>query len=150
MDDIILCSPGDERRQCYRCFINLSPRARVTSTEGDALKYRPEYDLKVIGENLRRLRIEKSFSVDEVREYLRLGSVQAVYKYEKGKSYPQADTMFALMELYEANLSDITCKHEDCVSSFSEEGFEPSFAIYGDCFLWKLNYELNDICVAGC
>ena len=132
MDDIIFYSPGDERRQCYRCFINLSPRARVTSTEGEALKYRPEYDLKVIGENLRRLRIEKSLSVDEVREYLRLGSVQAVYKYEKGKSYPQADTMFALMELYEANLSDITCKHEDRVSSYREEGLEPSFA-----FSWR-------------
>ena len=132
MDDIIKYSPGDERSQCYRCFINLTPRARVTSTEGEALKYRPEYDLKVIGENLRRLRIEKSLSVDEVREYLRLGSVQAVYKYEKGKSYPQADTMFALMELYEANLSDIICKHEDRASSFSEEGLEPSFA-----FSWR-------------
>ncbi len=30
--------------------------------------------------------------------------------------------MFALMELYEANLRDITCKHEDRVRSFSEEG----------------------------
>ena len=128
----MIYSPGGERSQCYRCFINLTPRARVTSTEGEALKYRPEYDLKVIGENLRRLRIEKSLSVDEVREYLRLGSVQAVYKYEKGKSYPQADTMFALMELYEANLSDIICKHEDRASSFSEEGLEPSFA-----FSWR-------------
>lgn len=87
--------------------------------------------MKVIGENLRRLREEKSLSVDEVREYLRLGSVQAVYKYEKGKSYPQADTMFALMELYEASLSDITCKHENRVRSFSEEGREPSFVLYG-------------------
>lgn len=103
------------------------------------MKYRPEYDLKVIGENLRRLRIEKSLSVDEVREYLRLGSVQAVYKYEKGKSYPQADTMFALMELYEANLSDITCKHEDRVSSYREEGLEPSFAIYGYYLLMPAN-----------
>lgn len=84
------------------------------------MKYRPEYDLKVIGENLRRLREKKSFSVDEVREYLRLGSVQAVYKYEKGKSYPKADTMFALMELYEADLNDIIHKQEDCVFSFRE------------------------------
>ena len=47
----MIYSPGGERSQCYRCFINLTPRARVTSTEGEALKYRPEYDLKVIGEN---------------------------------------------------------------------------------------------------
>ena len=77
------------------------------------MNYRPEYDLKVVGENLKRLRVEKNLSVDYVKNYLRLGSVQAVYKYEKGKSYPQADTMFALMELFEANLYDIVRNHEE-------------------------------------
>lgn len=77
------------------------------------MNYRPEYDLKVVGENLKRLRVEKNLSVDYVKNYLRLGSVQAVYKYEKGKSYPQADTMFAMMELYEANLYDIVRNHEE-------------------------------------
>ena len=47
--------------------------------------------------------------------------------------------MFALMELYEANLSDITCKHEDRVSSYREEGLEPSFAIYGYYLLMPAN-----------
>lgn len=96
-----------------------APRIRVTNTEREALmKQRPEYDLEVIGKNLKRLRKEKKLSVEEVREYLCLGTVQAVYKYEKGKCYPQADTMFALMELYEANLFDIVCEHEeDCASS---------------------------------
>jgi transcriptional regulator with XRE-family HTH domain len=82
------------------------------------LKHRPEYDLNVVGKNLKRLREAKNLSVDEVREYLCLGSVQAVYKYEEGKGYPQADTMFALMELYEADLFDIVCeREEDLVSS---------------------------------
>lgn len=75
------------------------------------MKYRPEYDMKIIGENLKRLRKAKGLSVDEVREYLRLGTTQAVYKYESGKGYPQADTMFALMELYEADLHDIVDEH---------------------------------------
>ena len=74
---------------------------------------RPEYDMKVVGNNLKRLRVAKSLSVDDVRQYLQLGSVQAIYKYEKGKSYPQTDTMFALMELYDANLYDITKEHEE-------------------------------------
>ena len=39
--------------------------------------YRPEYDLKVIGRNLKRLRMVKGLSVEEVREYLRLGTPQA-------------------------------------------------------------------------
>ena len=39
--------------------------------------------MKVIGENLKRLREAKSLSVKDVQEYLRLGSVQNIYKYEK-------------------------------------------------------------------
>ena len=68
---------------------------------------RPEYDMRQIGRNLRRLRERKNLTVEQVREYLCLGTVQAVYKYETGKSYPQTDTMFALMELYDADLYDV-------------------------------------------
>ena len=57
------------------------------------MRHRPEYDLKVIGENLKRLRKKNGFSVDEVREYLHMGTVQAIYKYERGAGYPPADTL---------------------------------------------------------
>ena len=83
------------------------------------MRQRPEYDMKLIGSNLKRLRESKKISVEEVRKYLCLGSVQAVYKYEKGISYPPADAMLALMELYEANLEDIigSSKWRQCVNS---------------------------------
>lgn len=71
------------------------------------MRKRPEYDKKLIGKNLRRCRQAKDFSVEQVREYLRLGSVQAIYKWEEGASYPQTDTMFALMELYGIELRDL-------------------------------------------
>ena len=61
---------------------------------------RPEYDMRQIGRNLRRLRERKNLTVEQVREYLCLGT-------ETGKSYPQTDTMFALMELYDADLYDV-------------------------------------------
>ena len=83
------------------------------------LKYRTEYDKELIGRNLRRCREAKNLTVEEVRRYLRLGSQQAVYKWEEGKCYPQTDTMFALMELYEIGLQDIIYeKQEDLASSF--------------------------------
>ena len=108
------------------------------------MRYRPEYDMKVIGENLRRLREAKSLSVKEVQKYLRLGSVQAVYKYENGKGYPQADTMFALMELYEASLSDIICKHEEeNVYNLYEENREQSFAVSGY-YMYELNMDIEN------
>ena len=50
------------------------------------LRERPEYDLKIIGRNLRRLREAKHLTAQQVRDYLRLGSVQAVDKYERGLS----------------------------------------------------------------
>lgn len=74
---------------------------------------RTEYDMKVIGRNLRRLREKKHLSVEQVREYLCLGSVQAVYKYEAGAGYPQADTMLALMELYDAGVNEIVQEYEE-------------------------------------
>lgn len=75
------------------------------------MRHRREYDIKLVGQNLRRLREANHFTVEEVRAYLQLGSVQAVYKYEAGRSYPPADAMFALMQLYHADLYDILC---DC------------------------------------
>lgn len=71
------------------------------------MKYRTEYDPKVIGKNLKRLRLANKLSVKEVQKYLRLGSPQAYYKYENGSGYPPSDNLLALMELYNADLHDI-------------------------------------------
>ena len=76
------------------------------------MKYRSEYDKELIGKNLRRCRQAKGFSVEQVREYLRIGSIQAIYKWEEGKSYPQTDTMFALMELYEIGIQELLYNKE--------------------------------------
>lgn len=106
------------------------------------MKYRPEYNPKVIGENLRRLRKEKCLSVKEVQEYLRIGSAQAIYKYENGKGYPQADTMFALMELYEADINDIIHKHKTVIRHDNAK-----FDLYciGEYLIPELNIIINRI-----
>ena len=83
------------------------------------MKNRPEYNMQVMGRILRRLREKKNLTVDEVKDYLCLGSVQAVYKYETGRGYPQVDTMFALMELYDADMYDITRDYEEDEKSSS-------------------------------
>lgn len=73
----------------------------------NCIERRREYNSKTVGRNLKRLRIKNRLTVEYVREYLGLESVQAVYKHESGKCYPQADTLLALMELYGATVSDI-------------------------------------------
>jgi len=64
------------------------------------MRVRPEYNFRIIGKNLRRLRKARGFSVEEVRAYMQLGSVQAIYKWERGEGMPQADSLLALMQLY--------------------------------------------------
>lgn len=85
---------------------------------------RPEYNMLKVGKNLRYLRQRKGYTVEEVRDYLFLGSVQAVYKYEQGKSYPPADVLFALADLYGAELGDI-------IKDSKETADAVSFPVYG-------------------
>ena len=71
------------------------------------MNIRKDYNNKIIGRNLKRLREQNGLSVEEVRQYLGLGLVQAVYKYEYGTSYPPGDTLIALLELYNADIDDL-------------------------------------------
>ena len=70
------------------------------------MEVRPEYDFKVIGRNLKALRLANHLSVEDVRDYMQLGTVQAVYKWERGDGLPQADSLIALMQLYGENRID--------------------------------------------
>lgn len=83
------------------------------------MNIRKDYDMRVIGDNLRKLRIQNGYSIEEIREFLCLGSVQAVYKYEYGTSYPPGDTLLALMEIYHADVYDIIRTNEEDVESSS-------------------------------
>ena len=96
------------------------------------MNVRPEYNFKTIGRNLKNLRRACNLTVEDVREYMQLGTVQAIYKWERGEGLPQADSLMALMHLYGADrISTIIGGSEEL----------PSF------LLPLLNYALNDICL---
>lgn len=85
--------------------------------KGGIFMVRPEYDFKVIGRNLKRLRESKNLSVEDVRQYMQLGTIQAVYKWERGDGLPQADSLLALLTLYEVNDYRILFEESDSLSS---------------------------------
>lgn len=125
----------------------------VPDTEEEIMQYRPEYDMKLIGHNLKRLREERKLTVDDVRRYLRLGSVQAVYKYEEGKSYPPADAIFALMQLYEVGLYDIvyrcgTSSENIPIDRATERQWRRVGKILELCM--EFLRTMNERCVEGC
>lgn len=68
---------------------------------------RPEYNMLKTGEQIRKLRKERNISVEQIRKYLQFESAQAIYKWENGKCFPQADNLMALARLFEVSSADI-------------------------------------------
>lgn len=69
----------------------------------NARKFRPYFDLVASGKKMRSIRKARNISVEQVRQYLGFESVQAIYKWERGECFPQADTLIALSLLYQVN-----------------------------------------------
>ena len=70
-------------------------------------------NMEVLGLRLRYFRLKRNLSVEQVRVYLQLESVQAIYKWENGKCLPQADRLLLLMQLYEIEVEDLLLPTEN-------------------------------------
>lgn len=64
---------------------------------------RPEYDMKAMGHKMKYYRKLRRLTVEDVRIYMQLSSVQAIYKWENGMCFPSADNLMALAELYQVS-----------------------------------------------
>lgn len=79
---------------------------------------RPRFDIVASGVRMREIRRQRNISVKQVMEYMGFESTQAVYKWEAGKCYPQADNLVALAILYNVSPMELLVE-EDRVSSSS-------------------------------
>ena len=79
---------------------------------------RPRFDIVASGERMKEIRRQRNISVKQVMEYMGFESTQAVYKWEAGKCYPQADNLVALAILYNVSPMELLVE-EDLVSSSS-------------------------------
>ena len=91
---------------------------------------RPRYDIVASGERMREIRKQRKISVKQVMEYMGFESTQAVYKWEAGKCYPQADNLVALAILYNVSPMELLVE-EDLVSS--------SYYLWGKWFVFILD-----------
>ena len=77
---------------------------------------RPYFDIVASGRRMRDIRKARKISVRQVMEYMGFESTQAVYKWEAGRCYPQADNLLALAKLYNVSPMELLVE-EDSVSS---------------------------------
>lgn len=64
-------------------------------------------DAKKTGERIKELRKELDLTVEEISSHLGLGSVQAVYKWQRGDSLPTVDNLYALSKLFKTPVDEI-------------------------------------------
>ena len=67
----------------------------------------PVIDLDATGRNIRRLRLEQRYSVNELQEYLGLACPQSIYHWQRGMNLPSADNLYALSKLWGISMNDI-------------------------------------------
>ena len=83
---------------------------------------RPEYDMKAMGRKMKYYRRLRNLTVEDVRIYMQLSSVQAIYKWESGMCFPSADNLMALAELYQVNPVELMPRRELACGTNRVEG----------------------------
>lgn len=78
---------------------------------------RPRYDLTASGRRMRQIRSLRHISAKQVMEYMGFASEQAVYKWERGECFPQADNLLALARLYQVSPYELIITKEDSEES---------------------------------
>ena len=78
---------------------------------------RPHFDMVASGQKMRDIRKLRKISVKQVMEYMGFESTQAIYKWESGKCYPQADNLLALAKLYNVSPMELLVEENVAFSS---------------------------------
>ena len=74
----------------------------------------PVIDLVATGQNITRLRKDRGLTVRDLQDWFGFEEPQAIYKWQKGKSLPTVDNLYALGALLDVPMEEILvpCKHK--------------------------------------
>ena len=67
----------------------------------------PVIDLAATGENIARLRQDRGMTVRDLQSWFGFEEPQAIYKWQKGKSLPTVDNLYALSKLLDVPMEEI-------------------------------------------
>ena len=67
----------------------------------------PVIDLVATGENITRLRKDRGLTVRDLQDWFGFEEPQAIYKWQKGKSLPTVDNLYALGALLNVPMEEI-------------------------------------------
>ena len=91
----------------------------------------PVIDLAATGENILRMRQARGLTVRDMQAYFGFEEPQSIYKWQRAKSLPTVDNLYALSNLLEVPMNDILVpadnsinrvqQAEACCSAFAQQ-----------------------------
>ena len=81
----------------------------------------PVIDPVATGENIQRLRREKGLSVKDLQKFFGFEEPQAIYKWQRGKSLPSVDNLYALSSLLGVSMDDIIVSANITMNRYTEQ-----------------------------
>lgn len=67
----------------------------------------PVIDLAATGRNIRSLRIQKGFSVEDLQDFFDFNEPRSIYKWQSGQCLPSIDNLYALSVLFGVPMDSI-------------------------------------------
>ncbi len=89
------------------------------------MKVFPVIDLAATGSNIRRLRMERGLTVQDLQRYFGFEEPRAIYKWQKGECLPTVDNLYALGTLLEVPMDQILVPASAKLHMLDEQQAEP-------------------------
>ncbi|MBO5867537.1 MAG: helix-turn-helix transcriptional regulator [Oscillospiraceae bacterium] len=106
------------------------------------VKMFPVIDLVATGENIVRLRKARGLTVRDLQNWFGFEEPQAIYKWQKGKSLPTVDNLYALGALLDVSIEEILvpCKPQLHMAQSGQQEVSccPSNLIKQPYWLWNI------------
>lgn len=81
----------------------------------------PVIDPVATGENIRRLRRERGLTVRDLQAFFGFEEPQAIYKWQRGKSLPSVDNLYALSVILDVSMDDIIVSRTIRLNQYNDE-----------------------------
>lgn len=76
----------------------------------------PRINMRATGANIKKLRNERSLTVQQIADFMGFTEPVAVYKWQRGDSLPTTDNLLALSKLMNCSMEDILVEDDEMSS----------------------------------
>ena len=110
----------------------------------------PVIDPVATGRNIVRLRLERGMTVRDLQTYFGFEEPQAIYKWQRGKSLPTVDNLYALSALLEVPMEQILVSKKPHILTLERQDTACGSIFFGFLGYGSPKYSLSSFSLPPC